>query len=178
MRLHRSSWPLGRYFAALTASAWAAISAAAPCEGEAYRAFDFWLGHWEVRRADGQLAGHNQIQLVEQGCVLHERYQTPAGYSGQSFTLYDASRERWHQSWVDNQGALLLLAGGLRAGQMVLEGDSPTPAGAQRNRISWSQLPDGRVRQLWQVHRDGAWQTVFDGYYQKVSPPAPQASNP
>lgn len=168
MALPRSSRRLSRRLVALIASAWAAVSAAAPCEGDAHRAFDFWLGHWEVRRADGQLAGHNRIQLLEQGCVLHERYQTPSGYTGQSFSLYDASRDRWHQSWVDNQGGLLLLWGGLQAGQMVLEGDTQIATGSQRNRISWLPLPDGRVRQLWQVQQGDTWQTVFEGYYQKT----------
>jgi hypothetical protein len=100
-------------------------------------------------------------------CVLHERYQAPSGYSGQSFTLFDASRERWHQTWVDNQGALLQLDGGLRAGKMVLEGRSNTPQGEQLNRITWSREPDGRVRQLWQLQQGETWTTVFDGYYQR-----------
>ena len=30
---------------------------AAPCEDNAHRQFDFWLGEWQVHTADGKLAG-------------------------------------------------------------------------------------------------------------------------
>ena len=34
-------------------------------------------------------------------------------------------------------------------------------------RITWTPLDDGRVRQHWEATTDGgkAWSTVFDGYY-------------
>ncbi|MBB3167347.1 hypothetical protein [Simiduia aestuariiviva] len=144
----------------------------APCQSEAHRQFDFWLGQWEVRTADGNLAGHNNIQLVEQGCVLREQYRTPKGYTGQSYTLYDASRQQWHQTWVDNQGTLLLLSGGFSDGQMVLSGTTLAPEGEQDNRITWSQEPDGRVRQHWQVRKGEQWQSLFDGFYERVTPAA------
>ncbi|UTA47180.1 hypothetical protein L1F30_13545 [Simiduia sp. 21SJ11W-1] len=149
---------------------------AAGCDGPQYRQFDFWLGQWQVLRPDGRLAGYNHIQPIENGCVLHERYHTPTGYSGQSFTLFDAARSRWHQTWVDNQGGLLLLEGGLTEGKMVLEGESAD--GQQYHRISWSAGPDGRVRQHWQARSTGAkapdWHTLFDGYYQRLpATPAP-----
>ena len=49
---------------------------AAPCDTPAHRAFDFWLGHWEVRTPDGKLAGVNRIDREYGVCVLHERYAT------------------------------------------------------------------------------------------------------
>jgi hypothetical protein len=56
--------------------------------------------------------------------VLHERYATPGGYSGESLNIYDASRKLWHQTWVDSTGTLLLLDGGVRDGRMMLEGQT------------------------------------------------------
>ena len=35
-----------------------------PCPTPAYRAFDFWLGEWEVRDAKGTLVGHNVITAI------------------------------------------------------------------------------------------------------------------
>ena len=99
-------------------------TAAGPCEGEAHRQFDFWLGEWEVRTADGTLAGVNNISREHGGCVLHERYSTSRGYSGESLNVFDPSRKVWHQTWVDNAGTLLLLEGGLRGESMVLEGQT------------------------------------------------------
>ena len=153
------------------------VAAAAPCTSAQHRAFDFWLGDWNVYKSDGSLAGQNRIALVEQGCVLHEQYETAKGYSGQSFTLYDASRDRWHQSWVDNQGGLLLLDGGIADSKMVLEGFTQSAQGEQRNRITWSKESAGQVRQHWQVKQGETWHTVFDGLY-KPRPRSPESVPP
>lgn len=63
-----------------------ALSARAyPCENEEkFREFDFWIGEWEVRTADGQLAGHNSIRRAERGCVLIEEWTGAGGTSGMS----------------------------------------------------------------------------------------------
>tara|TARA_R110002110_G_scaffold43803_2_gene135677 strand:- start:37988 stop:38527 length:540 start_codon:yes stop_codon:yes gene_type:complete len=142
-------------------------TAAGPCEGEAHRQFDFWLGEWEVRTADGTLAGVNNISREHGGCVLHERYSTSRGYSGESLNVFDPSRKVWHQTWVDNAGTLLLLEGGLRGESMVLEGQTTGADGEIiRHRITWTPNADGSVRQHWQsADAAGNWSTVFDGRY-------------
>lgn len=140
---------------------------AAPCEAAAHRQFDFWLGDWQVHTPAGKLAGTNKIERGYGGCVLHERYVTGGRYRGESLNIYDAARQRWHQTWVDNTGTLLLLEGGLRDGKMVLEGPGiDAEARALRHRISWTPNPDGSVRQHWETSTaDGPWKTVFDGLY-------------
>lgn len=60
---------------------------APPCASEAHRAFDFWVGRWEVRARDGRIVGHNTIQRLMNGCVLHEQYTTPSGYDGESVNI-------------------------------------------------------------------------------------------
>ena len=141
--------------------------AVAPCEAPEYRAFDFWLGEWQVRTPDGKLAGTNRIAREYGGCVLHERYDTARGYSGESLNTYDAGRRTWHQTWVDSSGTLLLLEGGLRNGSMVLEGQTiATDSRPTRHRITWTPNADGSVRQLWEsTDAKGQWRTVFDGAY-------------
>ncbi len=89
---------------------------------------------------------------------------------GRSLNAYDASNGRWHQTWVDSTGGLLLLDGGLVDGSMVLEGTAPGEAGAtpERQRITWSPEPDG-VRQHWESSPDDGvtWTTAFDGRYRR-----------
>ena len=138
-----------------------------PCAGPEHRQFDFWLGDWNVHGTDGTLAGTNSIVREMGGCVLHERYQTPRGYTGESFNVYDVSRKVWHQTWVDSSGLLLVLEGGLSEGQMVLEGTSVGRDGtAVRQRITWTPNADGSVRQLWEATgEDGTRRVVFDGTY-------------
>lgn len=156
-----------RIAAGAVASLAVATSLAAPCDAPPHRQFDFWLGEWTVHTAEGKLAGRNRIESEYDGCVLHERYDTGKGYRGESLNAYDAGRKVWHQTWVDNQGTLLLLEGGLRGGSMVLEGQTTEPDGqVTRHRITWTPAADGSVRQHWEsTDAQGRWSTAFDGRY-------------
>jgi hypothetical protein len=142
---------------------------AGPCEAPEYRQFDFWAGDWQVTRPDGTVAGTNLITREYGGCVLHEHYATPKGYSGESLNTYDAGRKVWHQTWVDSSGTLLLLEGGLRGRDMVLEGSTTDDKGAvTRHRITWTPNADGTVRQHWEsTDAKGRWTTMFDGLYRR-----------
>ena len=119
-----------------------------------------------------ELVGHareapNSIKREIGGCVLHERYDTGRGYSGESFNIYDAARKVWHQTWVDSAGLLLLLEGGPRDGRMVLEGQTTgTDGKTTKHRITWTPNPDGSVRQFWEsTATNGDWTVAFDGKY-------------
>ena len=139
---------------------------AAPCTAPEHRQFDFRIGSWRVSRPDGALAGHNRIERILGGCALHENWTGAKGGTGQSLNAYDPARGRWHQTWVDGEGALLL-DGALDAqGRMVLE--SPPAESGAHNRITWSKDGDG-VRQLWEASEDRGktWKTLFDGRYQR-----------
>jgi hypothetical protein len=136
-----------------------------PCTAPEYRQFDFWLGDWDVESpaAPGSIS-HNRISGINGGCTLREEYTTATGYEGTSLNFYDAARRSWHQTWIDNQGGALYLEGGLRDGSMVLA-TTGDPKNLQR--ITWTPLDDGRVRQHWEASVDGggSWTTVFDGFY-------------
>jgi len=153
--------------AALLVFATSTAAAAGACEGAEHRQFDFWLGDWNVYTPDGKLAGINSIVREYGGCVLHERYSTNHGYSGESLNVYDASRKVWHQTWADSTGTLLLLEGGLRGVSMVLEGQTVGAEGQiTKHRITWTPNADGSVRQHWEsTDGKGEWGTAFDGKY-------------
>lgn len=134
-----------------------------PCQSGQHRAFDFWLGSWQVTspsRPNWQAQSH--ITLGNDGCSIHESYRTPGGYIGSSTSFFDQGQGKWHQTWIDNQGNPLYLNGSFVDGRMVLSDGV--------NEISWTPMADGRVRQLWRDLKepDEAKQTVFDGYYKKV----------
>jgi hypothetical protein len=132
----------------------------AACSSPEHRQFDFWLGDWQVHKPDGAFAGINRITREYNGCVIHERYATGKGYSGESLNAYDAARKVWHQTWVDDSGLLLTLEGRWTGKSMVMEGG--------KQRITWTPNADGTVRQLWEAaDGKGAWSVVFDGRYTK-----------
>jgi hypothetical protein len=168
MNAHRSLATIA--FASAVASIAPLALAAAACEAPEHRAFDFWLGEWQVRTPDGKLAGTNRITREYGGCVVHERYATPGGFSGESLNIYDPGRKVWHQSWVDSSGTLLLLDGGFRNGSMVLEGQTiGADAQPTRHRITWTPNADGSVRQLWEsTDAKGQWAIAFDGAYTRM----------
>lgn len=145
----------------------------APCSSSEHRAFDFWLGEWNVHASpQGTLAGSNSVTREYGGCVVHEHYETGKGYSGESLNIYDAPRKTWHQTWVDSSGLLLRLEGGLVQGAMVLQGQTLAADGVGvRHRITWTPQPDGSVRQLWEsTDKAGQWQVAFDGRYTRKRP--------
>lgn len=140
------------------------LEAMRPCREPARRQFDFWIGDWDVAGPQGQKVGRNLIQQLEGGCVLRENYEA-GPYSGTSISFWDPSSERWHQTWIDNQGNPLYMDGNVVGTAMVLSGES----GGATQRTTWTPLADGRVRQHWETSSDGGstWTTVFDGYYTK-----------
>jgi hypothetical protein len=149
----------------------------APCENPEYRAFDFWIGEWNVTQND-QPAGHNRIEAIDGGCAISESWTSASGkFSGHSLNFYDRTTQQWHQVWVDSSGTVLRLTGGLQdslddsavAGGriMVLQGSiANAKGGVTENRITWTPATDGSVRQHWETSEDGVtWTTAFDGHY-------------
>lgn len=146
-----------------------AAPSARPCGGAEYRQFDFWVGEWEVT-ANGKVAGTNSVTRILGDCVIHEEWTGTGASRGRSFNVYDRATEQWVQTWVDNQGLLLSLRGGLVNGAMVLQGSRTAGDGkALVDRITWTPRADGSVRQHWQASTDAGatWQDQFDGSYRR-----------
>jgi hypothetical protein len=99
-----------------------ASSASPQCRTPEHRQFDFWIGDWDAYDLSDTAKAVARVQVTStmDGCALREVYAQQDGLNGESFSLWDASRGRWHQSWVTNRGALLLLEGRLEGGRMVL----------------------------------------------------------
>lgn len=150
-------------------------AAAAPCDSDKHRQFDFWLGQWTVTTEARGVVGTNHIEKIVDGCALRETYTTPSGYHGTSYNSYNAATGQWQQTWVDNTGLTLLLAGQWQQGSMVLSGKGVSATGSPvLHRISWTPLADGRVRQLWETRvlpaESETWAPVFDGFYSPFQP--------
>lgn len=160
-------------------------SSAERCRPDTFGEFDFWLGRWEVHNPDGELVGHNEITRVSRGCGLLEVWTGVRGGRGVSVNAYDPDLGRWTQRWV-GEGTSLWLEGGWTGDRMELVGTLPrtTPRGEVIDRITWTPLADGRVRQVWEVSAvgGGSWEGVFVGLYSPVpappDDPAPAVGEP
>jgi hypothetical protein len=143
------------------------------CAAPAFRQFDFWLGDWDTYRikddkpADVSVA-RNRVTSILGGCALHEAYTRTDGYAGESFTIYDASRKVWHQTWVSNQGELTIVEGTQQGDRIVMSGSVTDAQGVQQQRVSWEPWHGG-VREICEGSRDGGktWTLLFDIQFRK-----------
>lgn len=153
--------------AAVMASAAApAVTATRSCASSEYRQFDFWRGDWDVfDQATQKLVAHAHVSSILGGCALLEEYDDLEKHGGRSFSIYDASRGVWHQSWVSDRGALLVIEGHFHDGVMELVGSDRPAAGAGERwvRGTWQANSEG-VREVAVRSIDGrkTWQPWFD----------------
>jgi hypothetical protein len=137
------------------------------CVAPEHRAFDFWLGRWQVLLADGTFAGHNEIAAEQGGCVLIERWNGAQGGTGVSQNFYDVGSGQWRQLWI-SPGTQIDIRGAASEGEMVLEGTISyvEPGKTFPFRGRWTLLDDGRVRQFFEEAREpGVWKEWFEGFY-------------
>ncbi len=143
-----------------------------PCENdEAFRAFDFWVGEWEVHGPAGVPAGTNTIERAERGCVLIENWTSASGSTGMSINYLDKTTGEWVQVWNAEGGSQIHIRGGITDDGMLLVGTLHNVAAGTTTpfRGLWTPLPDGRVRQFFEQSTDGGetWSAWFEGFYSR-----------
>jgi len=163
-------WSRGLFLLVLLGMAASPLLAAEPaspaCSAPAYRQFDFFAGDWDTYdiAAPSKVGARNTVKVILDGCVVHEDYRQNDGLHGESYSLYDAARKVWHQSWVTNRGDLLLLDGGLQGKRMVFKGvERKAGKPDALVRAAWYRQGDG-VRETAERSLDGGktWKTEFD----------------
>jgi hypothetical protein len=139
---------------------------AAHCSSPEYRQFDFFAGDWDTYDITDstKIVARNHVSRMLDGCAIREVYQQSDGMSGESFSVYDASRKVWHQSWVTNRGTLLLMDGGLQGADMAFTGTTREKDGSTSHfRVKW--IPQrGSVREIAENSSDDGktWKPMFD----------------
>lgn len=134
-----------------------------------YRRFDFWIGSWDVvNTRDGTPAGKSLIEKLYRGCAIRENWSEP-GYAGGSLNTFNATDQRWHQTWTDSKGTWREFVGGFTGARMVLVWKHPERKDAAtmvQERMTFTPNPDGTVRQYCDESRDGvAWVERYDYTY-------------
>ncbi|MGQ0799404.1 MAG: hypothetical protein ACT4NL_04730 [Pseudomarimonas sp.] len=175
MRLRTSLKPLLAVLLAAIASASLAQTTTSPpppaCESSAHRAFDFWVGEWEVTGGPklDQVVGHNTIERAASGCALYEHWRNSTGQDGRSLNVYEPASKQWTQFWIGADGVTLRLNGGIDGADMLMHGSLATAKGTQQQRIRWSPQADGSVVQRWETSDDDgtSWQISFVGIYRR-----------
>jgi hypothetical protein len=149
-----------------------ATANAKPCSVQPLnRQFDFWVGEWNVQSTQGgQPVGTSSVQLILGDCVVFENWTGAGGGDGKSFNFYNSQKGKWQQTWVDSVGGVIEFTGEFKDGEMRYTAETVAPNGAKTlHHLTFSSLPQGRVRQFWESSTDGGktWTVAFDGTYVK-----------
>jgi len=147
-----------------------------PCRyDDSFRAFDFWIGEWDVHVAGGQFAGSNRIESAESGCMLIENWTGSTGTTGMSVNYLDRATDEWVQVWNSESGAQIYIRGGMTDDGMLLVGHIHYVGNGTTApfRGLWTPLPDGRVRQFFEQSNDDGetWTPWFEGFYTRRPEP-------
>lgn len=141
------------------------------CTTPEYRAFDFWVGEWDVfpNGSEAQVAT-SSIEAMFAGCAIRETWKPLKGGGGGSFSHYDGERRYWRQAWVDSSGARVDFDGGPVGGKMVLTGQWANVVAKGQDaliRMTYSKNADSSVRQYGEQSTDHGltWTTSFDFIY-------------
>jgi hypothetical protein len=143
-----------------------------PCEEDnRFAEFDFWIGEWDVHDASGTYQGSNAISREQHGCVLVEKWTGAGGSTGMSINYLDTKSDEWVQFWLAAGGYHIDIRGGMTDDGMLLTGIIHTITNGITTpfRGLWTALPDGRVRQFFEISNDGGetWATWFEGFYSR-----------
>lgn len=139
-----------------------------PCKfREEYKQFDFWIGDWDVQTPQGQLAGTNTIQRLEDGCLILENWTGSRGGTGKSMNFYNAATGKWRQTWVSSAGGVTEYEGSYRDGAMRYEGETSRNGTKLQLRLTFFDQGPARVRQLAEQSADSGktWTVTYDFTY-------------
>jgi hypothetical protein len=134
---------------------------------------DFWLGDWDLTWDGGH--GTNRLtRILDDRVILEEFEETvdsgigaaepgaeaadPAGdpaLHGRSWSVFDASRGLWRQTWVDSQGAYLDLTGTRAERCFAFERAAPERGGEVRQRMVFRDVTRDAFRWTWEMSPDG-----------------------
>lgn len=132
------------------------------------RQFDFWVGQWDVKTQDGNLAGTNTIQQVVGDCALIENWVDSRGGTGKSFNFYNSQTQKWHQTWIDDKGNVINFAGIYKDNSMQFQAENITSDGKKvLRKLTFYPISSDQVRQHGQVSNDNGttWSTEYDLNY-------------
>jgi hypothetical protein len=125
------------------------------------RDLDFWVGSWTMdssQPSDPKTKGAwqkkyctNRVTKVYGGKVVQESFRSP-GFTGGSWSSYDAVGKKWRQTWVDDSGAYLLFEGGMIGDEFVL---NQTNTAKGHARMRFVKITKSGFDWLWEHSKNG-----------------------
>lgn len=148
---------------------------ARPCEFDPnMRAFDFWIGGWDVQQTGvprGPQGATSRIEKSLDGCVIIEHWEPPAPPAGKSLNSYNATTGQWEQFWVSARGQVTHYRGTFQP-DGSLRYESTENDGNTLLRMTFFNQGPNQVRQFGQHSTDAGktWQVRYDLTYIRKTP--------
>lgn len=160
---------------ALTAFVLGAIMASGQATPDPAKAMDFWVGEWECvgrsRTKPGEddwseTKATNSIKSTLGGKVIEENFAMD-GFNGRSWTVYNATKGVWQQTWVDDSGAYLLFEGKVTDQSRELRLMNGRPGNDMR--MIWEDVTHEGFWWRWQLSTDSGahWETQWELRYSR-----------
>ncbi|HUP87809.1 MAG TPA: hypothetical protein VM100_00510 [Longimicrobiales bacterium] len=145
-------------------------AAPAPCDDALYHKLDFWVGAWDVYDPNGKKYATQDVRRVVEGCGLTAEWNGPDGNRGLMLIGYDPVLKGWRAVYMSNQipresTIFVRFSDPDYSGAGVRITRDVTNRGAgERERMTFTPLDGGRMRQLLEVSHDSgaSWTTVFN----------------
>ncbi len=139
--------------------------------------FAFWLGKWKCNGTlylgkppkEVTTPGENEVTTDMDGFVIHEHFRS-GPTRGESWSSYNPSQKKWHQTWVDNQGGYLALTGEFKNGKMVLNRPASPKNPATYFHMVYSKITKDSFDWDWEQTQDGGktWTPSWHLHYTRV----------
>ena len=143
------------------------------CKLAKHGQFDFWLGNWQVKDVkEEKLLGRDSIEKSLYGCAVEEHFHDTSDGEGKSLSFFEPRDGLWHQTYLDNAGAVLQLSGGFESEQMRMAGTVLFPGSSNSImiRITWKKVDAARVRMYQESSSDtgSTWKLDYNLMYVKT----------
>jgi len=139
------------------------------CEAKEYRAFDFWIGNWEVyNKFTGVKIGDNLVKRILDQCVIKENWSSLEFNEGTSLNYYNSHNKKWKQKWVDNEGNSLEFTGTIQNDTARFTASSIHPKSLikTQHRMMIAKVKFSELHQVKEQSVDGGpWNVVFNARY-------------
>ena len=154
-----------------------------PCSEPAARAFDFWIGNWDISqqilRQDGTwlvLPAHTSVTATLDGCALIEHWSgqvlffwdgmtKPDTMKGLSVRAYDPAKSSWYIYWMDTRSTRFgsPYVGSFKDGRGEFFREWESPDGKRKGRITFVDVTTDSVNWELAVSSDDGttWQTLW-----------------
>ena len=163
-----------------------------PCSSTQARAFDFWIGDWEIRQeilgGDGkwiELPARTSVRTSMDGCALVENWSgqvqffwqgmsRPEPMTGLSVRAYDPQAAKWYIHWMDSRSPRFgqPYAGAFVDGVGEFTRQTAGANGPRLDRITFSPAAKDSVRWELAVSNDDGrtWRALWRMHMRRNSP--------